>query len=159
MNKVEREVYDEYAYDKDLKYIWLVYMEFVVHSENNECLFADWVWKERLNLSFEQIDTAIKKLTSDGYIELIESYGTPEKYRLNDEEYVKKKKNENLNEFIRHISQIKLYRRLLSKEVSDITMTHIASCIGGKYVKQNKLSKKSLNLIMNYWLVNGMDNI
>ena len=78
MNNKEREIYDKYAYDKTLNYVFLVYMEFErrvngreVYEElkKGECRFDYASWEKRLSITHKRMIKAIKILIKENYIE------------------------------------------------------------------------------------------
>lgn len=147
MNEIERKVYDRYAYSNK-KHIFLVYIEFVVNSNNNICLFDYLSWKSKLMLTDSQMYNAIEVLKLDGFIEPIEAYGIPKKYYINTLVEVNKKENMNNINFVEHIKKITLKRLYDGKDISDETMIKIIESIGNKYINQHKLSNESLSMML-----------
>lgn len=77
MNKIEREIYDKYAYNKT--HVFLVYEEFERRANNTneeyeglktgECKFDYSSWEKRLNISHKVLINTIKLLITESYIE------------------------------------------------------------------------------------------
>lgn len=77
MNKIEREIYDKYAYNKT--HVFLVYEEFERRANNTneeyeglktgECRFDYSSWEKRLNISHKVLINTIKLLVKESYIE------------------------------------------------------------------------------------------
>lgn len=77
MNKIEREIYDKYAYNKT--HVFLVYEEFERRANNTneeyeglktgECKFDYSSWEKRLNISHKVLINTIKLLVKESYIE------------------------------------------------------------------------------------------
>ncbi|WP_415306318.1 hypothetical protein [Clostridium perfringens] len=147
MNKIEREIYDKYAYNKT--HVFLVYEEFERRANNTneeyeglktgECRFDYSSWEKRLNISHKVLINTIKLLVKESYIEqrLKGKKGMQSIYfltRFSEQKEEQKKINSifeywNSKGIVKHRALTKEIEKAIIKTLKEYTEEEIKVCI------------------------------
>ncbi|MGU8732850.1 hypothetical protein ACV3SI_15280 [Clostridium perfringens] len=147
MNKIEREIYDKYAYNKT--HVFLVYEEFERRTNNTneeyeglktgECKFDYSSWEKRLNISHKVLINTIKLLITESYIEqrVKGKKGIQSIYfltRFSEQKEEQKKINSifeywNSKDIVKHRALTKEIEKAIIKTLKEYTEEEIKVCI------------------------------